>query len=206
MKIVGLTGGMGSGKTTVSNRFEYLGVRVIDADVISHELTQIGASGYREIVDYFGAGIVRGDGELDRTKLRNLVFNNSGEKRALEAILHPKIRAGMRKRANKLASKLTNKLETVYCIFSIPLLIESKQHKTVDRVLVVDAANGKRIAWIKSRSRLSEAEISAIFAAQISTQRRLQLADDVLTNDGTFEDLEKQVDKIHHRYLDLWGN
>ncbi len=189
---------MGSGKTTVSNRFEYLGVPVIDADVISHELTQIGASGYREIVDYFGAGIVRGDGELDRTKLRNLVFNNSGEKRALEAILHPKIRAGMRKRANKL--------ETVYCIFSIPLLIESKQHKTVDRVLVVDAANDKRIAWIKSRSRLSEAEISAIFAAQISTQRRLQLADDVLTNDGTLEALEKQVDKIHHRYLDLWGN
>ncbi|MGU9957913.1 MAG: dephospho-CoA kinase [Arenicellales bacterium WSBS_2016_MAG_OTU3] len=198
MKIVGLTGGMGSGKTTVSNRFEYLGVPVIDADVISHELTQIGASGYREIVDYFGAGIVRGDGELDRTKLRNLVFNNSGEKRALEAILHPKIRAGMRKRANKL--------ETVYCIFSIPLLIESKQHKTVDRVLVVDAANDKRIAWIKSRSRLSEAEISAIFAAQISTQRRLQLADDVLTNDGTLEALEKQVDKIHHRYLNLWGN
>ena len=179
----------------VSKRFAALGVPVIDADELAHTLSKRGQPAFDEIVALFGDGVVGKDGELDRRRLREIVFEDPERRRALEGILHPRIRAKMRRRAAAL--------DAPYAILSIPLLLESGQAGTVDRVLVVDAPDEMRIAWIKSRSGLSEVEIMRIIEAQASRETRLAAADDVIVNDGTLEELQGKIDVVAGRYAEL---
>lgn len=192
---VGLTGGIGSGKTTVSDRFQKLGVDVIDADVIAHQVTGPGEPVLEVIAAQFGAGVIDADGALDRARLRTEVFGSPEMRRRLEAILHPVIR----ERMEVLAREST----TGYCVLSIPLLVETHNAAKVDRVLVVDAPDDMRRLWIKARSGLNDAEIDGIFKAQATREERLAVADDVIVNDGTLASLYERVDELHQRYLEL---
>ena len=190
---VGLTGGIGSGKTTVSDRFEELGVTVIDADRIAHELTRTGQPALRAIVCKFGDTVLTADGELDRERLRDIVFRAPARRQILERILHPQIRAEM--------ARSIRDVNDPYCVLAIPLLAETGPHRLVDRVLVVDASDHKRRLWLKSRSGLDNDQITAIFAAQASRKKRLAIADDILVNDDDIGTLIRQVDALHQKYL-----
>ncbi len=190
---VGLTGGIGSGKTTVSDRFEELGVTVIDADRIAHELTRAGQPALRAIVCKFGDTVLTADGELDRERLRDIVFRAPARRQILERILHPQIRAEM--------ARSIRDVNDPYCVLAIPLLAETGPHPLVDRVLVVDASDHKRRLWLKSRSGLDNDQITAIFAAQASRKKRLAIADDILVNDDDIGTLIRQVDALHQKYL-----
>ena len=192
---IALTGGIGSGKTTVSDYFRKLGVPVIDADETSHEVTQAGAPAVQKIVDVFGDSVLDRDGNLDRTALRNIVFGDTESRKQLESILHPEIR----RRMNDAASRT----QSPYCLFSIPLLIETGQHASYDRILVVETSEDRRRTWIQARSDLTEGEITAILSAQVSDEQRRGAADDLLINDGGIDDLHARIDRLHQRYLAL---
>ena len=192
---IALTGGIGSGKTTVSDYFRKLGVPVIDADETSHEVTQAGAPAVQQIVDVFGDSVLDRDGNLDRTALRNIVFGDTESRKQLESILHPEIR----RRMNDAASRT----QSPYCLFSIPLLIETSQHTSYDRILVVETSEDRRRTWIQARSDLTESEITAILSAQVSDEQRRRAADDLLINDGGIDDLHARIDRLHQRYLAL---
>ena len=192
---IALTGGIGSGKTTVSDYFRKLGVPVIDADETSHEVTQAGAPAVQQIVDVFGDSVLDHDGNLDRTALRNIVFGDTESRKQLESILHPEIR----RRMNDAASRT----QSPYCLFSIPLLIETSQHTSYDRILVVETSEDRRRTWIQARSDLTEGEITAILSAQVSDEQRRGAADDLLINDGGIDDLHARIDRLHQRYLAL---
>ena len=190
---VGLTGGIGVGKTIVSNQFRNLGVPVIDTDVIAHELTAPGSAALQEIVRAFGKNILNEDGELDRKRLGGIVFSSVGEKIKLEAILHPRIR--------QIALDRVQELSDPYCILVVPLLIETDFITLVDKVLVVDAPDSLRIGWIQQRSKLSESEIKNIIRSQSSRKQRLAVADYVVENNGTMKELEDKVAGLHERIL-----
>ena len=192
---IALTGGIGSGKTTVSDYFRKLGVPVIDADEASHEVTQAGEPAVQKIADVFGASVLDCDGNLDRTALRNIVFGDPESRKLLESILHPEIR----RRMNEAASRT----QSPYCLFSIPLLIETSQHTSYDRILVVETSEDRRRTWIQARSDLTEGEITAILSAQVSDEQRRGAADDLLINDGGIDDLHARIDRLHQRYLAL---
>ena len=192
---IALTGGIGSGKTTVSDYFRKLGVPVIDADETSHEVTQAGAPAVQQIVDVLGDSVLDHDGNLDRTALRNIVFGDTESRKQLESILHPEIR----RRMNDTASRT----QSPYCLFSIPLLIETSQHTSYDRILVVETSEDRRRTWIQARSDLTEGEITAILSAQVSDKQRRGAADDLLINDGGIDDLHARIDRLHQRYLAL---
>ena len=192
---IALTGGIGSGKTTVSDYFRKLGVPVIDADEASHEVTQAGEPVVQKIADVFGASVLDCDGNLDRTTLRNIVFGDPDSRKLLESILHPEIR----RRMNEAASRT----QSPYCLFSIPLLIETGQHTSYDRILVVEASEDRRRSWIQARSDLTQSEITAILSAQVSDEQRRHAADDLLINDGGIDDLHARIDRLHQTYLAL---
>jgi len=192
---IALTGGIGSGKTTVSDYFRKLGVPVIDADETSHEVTQAGEPAVQKISDAFGDSVLDCDGNLDRTALRNIVFGDPESRKLLESILHPEIR----RRMNEAASHT----ESPYCLFSIPLLIETDQHTSYDRVLVVEASEDRRRSWIQARSDLTQNEITAILSAQVSDEQRRRAADDLLMNDGGIDDLHARIERLHQTYLAL---
>ena len=192
---IALTGGIGSGKTTVSDYFRKLGVPVIDADEASHEVTQAGEPAVQKIADVFGASVLDCDGNLDRTTLRNIVFGDPDSRKLLESILHPEIR----RRMNEAASRT----QSPYCLFSIPLLIETTQHTSYDRILVVEASEDRRRSWIQARSDLTQSEITAILSAQVSDEQRRCAADDLLINDGGIDDLYARIDRLHQTYLAL---
>jgi dephospho-CoA kinase len=192
---IALTGGIGSGKTTVSDYFRKLGVPVIDADETSHEVTQAGAPAVQQIVDVLGDSVLDCDGNLDRIALRNIVFGDTESRKQLESILHPEIR----RRMNDAASRT----QSPYCLFSIPLLIETGQHASYDRILVVETSEDRRRTWIQARSDLTEIEITAILSAQVSDEQRRRAADDLLINDGGIDDLHARIDRLHQRYLAL---
>ena len=192
---IALTGGNGSGKTTVSEYFRNLGVPVIDADETSHEVTQAGEPAVQKISDAFGDSVLDCDGNLDRTALRNIVFGDPESRKLLESILHPEIR----RRMNEAASRT----QSPYCLFSIPLLIETDQHTSYDRILVVEASEDRRRSWIQARSDLTQNEITAILSAQVSDQQRRHAADDLLINDGGVDDLHARIERLHQTYLAL---
>ena len=192
---IALTGGIGSGKTTVSDYFRKLGVPVIDADETSHEMTQAGEPAVQKIVDVFGDSVLDRDGNLDRTALRNIVFGDPESRKQLESILHPEIQRQMNEAASRTQSP--------YCLFSIPLLIENGQHVSYDRILVIEASEDRRRTWIQARSDLTESEITAILSAQVSDEQRRRAADDLLINDGGIDDLHARIDRLHQRYLAL---
>ena len=192
---IALTGGIGSGKTTVTDYFRKLGVPVIDADEASHEVTQTGEPAVQKISDAFGDSVLDCDGNLDRTTLRNIVFGDPESRNQLESILHPEIR----QRMNEAASRT----QSPYCLFSIPLLIETDQHTSYDRILVVEASEDRRRSWIQARSDLTQNEITAILSAQVSDQQRRRAADDLLINDGGIDDLHARIERLHQTYLAL---
>jgi len=192
---IALTGGIGSGKTTVSDYFRKLGVPVIDADEASHEVTQAGQAAVQKIADVFGDSVLDSAGNLDRAALRNIVFGDPESRKQLELILHPEIRQRMNEAANLTQSP--------YCLFSIPLLIETDQHTSYDRILVVEASEDRRRSWIQARSDLTQNEITAILSAQVSDEQRRHAADDLLINDGGIDDLYARIDRLHQTYLAL---
>jgi dephospho-CoA kinase len=193
--IVGLTGGIGSGKSTVSEIFRQLGIPVIDADVIARTLVEPGQPALGEILKAFGSDSTDSDGVLDRTRLRQLVFSNPEQRRRLEAILHPKIRHEI--------ITLTTNIQTPYCIVVIPLLLETDQRDLVDRILVIDTDVNNQIARVTMRNKLPRNEIVAIISAQASRDSRLAAADEVINNDGSLGELASQVRAQHEKYLKI---
>lgn len=191
---VGLTGGIGCGKSTVAGIFAELHVPVIDADDIARDSVQPGKPAFDAIIRMFGDQIVI-DGELDRAALRQRIFADPERRRALENLLHPLVYRDMDARARVLGSP--------YCILSVPLLLETAPPHFVDRVLVVDCSVRNQIRRTRSRDRISEAEIRRIIDTQISRRERLQAADDVIDNDDGPALLRPRVESLHGRYLEL---
>ncbi len=190
---IGLTGGIGSGKTTVCRLFAEQGVPIIDADLIAHQLVVPGTEALQHIVDLFGEQILSVDGELDRGALRAAVFSDETSRFALEAILHPRIRQAMNDAARQQTSP--------YCILAIPLLLETGQQTSVDRILVVDTSEELQISRVLSRDHRTEEETRRIIASQISRQQRLKAADDIIHNSSDSNSLARQVAALHQHYL-----
>jgi dephospho-CoA kinase len=193
--IVGLTGGIGSGKSTVADLFRQQGVPIIDADAIGHQLVSPGQPCLDAIVTAFGDTVLNSDGTLDRDQLRQQVFNSPEKRRELENIMHPAIRDAMRQQAQQFAAP--------YAIFVIPLLLEAGQQQMVDRILVVDCSEEQQIQRVRQRDHLDTAQIRAIMAAQVDRETRLAAADDVVINSGSREALAQAVLQLHQRYLSL---
>ncbi len=193
--VIGLTGGIGSGKSTVAGIFQQLGIPVIDADVIARAMVAPGQPALEEIIEVFGPDSVDASGVLDRNRLRKLVFSNPAQRHRLEAILHPKVRREI--------ITLTTDIQAPYCIVVIPLLLETKQRDLVDRILVVDTEVDKQIARVVSRNGLPRDEITAIIEAQINRESRLAAADEVINNDGSLDELAIQVRAQHEKYLKI---
>ncbi len=193
MLIIGLTGGIGSGKSTVAGLFQKLGAPVYDADVEARRLVTPGQATLQQLARAFGEQILQHDGTLDRAKLRTLVFSDPDQRRRLEAILHPPIRAALQ--AQVAAT------DTLYCMLVIPLLFEADQRDLVNRVLVVDVPEAQQMARTIARSGLDRTTVEHIMSAQWPRAQRLAQADDVIANTGSFDDLRAQVETLHHRYL-----
>jgi dephospho-CoA kinase len=193
--VVALTGGIGSGKTTVSDRLAALGATVIDADVIARTLTAPGGEALGAVARAFGPGVICPEGGLDRAAMRRLVFADRTARRRLEAILHPRIRARMLSALQAAGGP--------YSVLVIPLLFETGQTDIADRILVVDLPERLQIARVKARSGMAPCEIRRILDSQAGRQVRLAGADDVVHNTGTLDDLHSQVDALHRRYLRL---
>ena len=196
MFTVGLTGGIGSGKTTVADLFSTLGVPVIDTDVIARQLTAPGGEALDDMRAAFGASLIQADGGLDRAAMRRLVFGDADARRRLEALLHPRIRAAVRR---ALAV-----LDAPYALIVIPLLVETGGYReALNRVLLVDCPEAMQIARVMARSGLSRDEVKAILAVQAGRAERLAVADDVIVNTATPEALRAEVAALHRRYLAL---
>lgn len=189
---VGLTGGIGSGKTTVSDRFSALGIPVIDADSIAYELTQKGGAGYEAIIEEFGPEVTTPEGELDRRRLRQIVFSDPQQLARLEAILHPLVRQRITQRLDQLEQE-TN---APYCIISVPLIIEADMLDLVDRLIVVDVPEEVQVARASQRDGTSEAEIARILKRQASRAQRLAAADLVIDNSGDLASTQRQIEAI----------
>jgi dephospho-CoA kinase len=191
---VALTGGIASGKTTVSRLFAALGVPVIDSDEIARDVVAPGTPGLAAIVARFGEGVLQADGALDRRRLRGIVFADPGARADLEAITHPAIRAEMERRSAQAGGP--------YQVLAIPLLVEGGAARSrVDRVLVVDCPPDVQVRRVMARDRCTEAQAYAVLAAQAGREARLAAADDVIANDGDLAGLRDQVEALHRRYL-----
>ena len=195
MLVIGLTGGIGSGKTAVSDRFARYGVPIIDTDLLARELVEPGQPALMEIATAFGLDCLDGTGRLDRARLRERVFADASGRRWLEAILHPQIRALSRQRLAQLTAP--------YSLLVIPLLAETGMTDWIDRVLVVDAPEAERLRRVMARDQTDEEQARRILAAQASREQRLALADEVVENSGDFAALDRQVSTLHQHYLTL---
>jgi len=193
---VGLTGGIGCGKSTVSDLFAELGATIIDTDLIAHSLSAAHGAAMPAILAEFGPDFVTPDGALDRARMRTLVFSSAAARARLETILHPRIRD-----ATAAAATIAS---GPYVIYVVPLLIESGAwRERVSRVLAIDCSEDTQVARVMARSNLSAEAVRAIMAAQISRQGRLAAADDVIDNDGGVHALRPQVERLHEQYLAL---
>jgi dephospho-CoA kinase len=193
MYVVGLTGGIGSGKSAAADEFARLGASVVDTDAIAHALTQQGGAAVPEVEKLFGKAFVR-DGAMDRKKMRDRVFADPDAKRALEGLLHPMIRDE--------SARLIAAARAPYVVHVVPLLIESPDYRRrVNRVLVVDAPEEVQVARVRARSKLPEQEVRAIMRTQVTRAARLAAADDVIDNAGTRDALRNQVAALHQKYL-----
>ncbi len=192
---IGLTGGIGCGKSTVAKIFATLNVPTLDADEIAHRLVEKGQPALERIQQEFGADILNADGSLDRTNLRELVFSNLKQKQKLESILHPLIYQTLQAELDRLIAP--------YCIISIPLLFETGMTHLVDRILVIDCPVETQIERVKMRSGLSIERIQSIIDNQVPRAFRKEKADDLIDNSGTDYGLAEQVKKLHNLYLSL---
>jgi dephospho-CoA kinase len=192
---VGLTGGIASGKSTVSHLFEALGVPVLDADIIAREVIAPGTPLLTTLFERFGPGIRSHDGSLDRTALRHLVFSDPGRRRELDSLMHPAIRA----RTEQLAALAPG----AYQLHVVPLLFETHAQGRYDRILVVDCPEKLQLARMLARDGMSDTEARAMLSSQTNRAERLASADDVILNDGTLKALPPRVAALHARYLAL---
>ena len=195
MLVIGLTGGIGSGKTTVADLFEKHGVTIIDSDQIARALTAKNQAAFNAIVAEFGSSILTPSGELDRKALRHIIFQDQSKRLWLENLLHPAIRDEM--------ARLVEKAISPYCILVIPLLLETEPNPIINRILVVDTPEAKQIERVSIRDQQSSDAIEVILAAQTSRQHRLAKADDIIYNEHHLDALKPQVDKLHALYLSL---
>lgn len=194
--IIGLTGGIACGKTLVCHFFAKLGVKVFDADEIARELVQPEQAALQEIIDVFGVSVLNDEGGLNRSQLRQLIFQRPDLRKKLEAILHPRIYACMQQRAAELD-------KVNYCIFCVPLLIETQKTYMVNRVLVIDCELKLQQQRLHERDQSNAQEIEAILNAQIQRNKRLSYADDIIQNNKNLNTLEKKVTTLHQYYLHL---
>lgn len=196
---IGLTGGIGSGKSTVAHEFEARGIKVVDADAIAHRLTAPGGAAMASIGQAFGSTFITPEGALDRAAMRAQVFAAPAERKRLEAILHPLIRAATTQAANEATSP--------YRILMIPLLVEAQKHDPAwrarfDRILVVDCAEETQVRRVMARNGLSAAAVRAIMATQATRAERHAAADDLFDNEDETLPLDARVGQLHQRYLD----
>lgn len=195
MLVIGLTGGIGSGKTAVSDRFVRLGVPVIDTDLLARELVEPGQPALAEIMAVFGPACMDDEGRLHRSRLRERVFADPTGRRRLEAILHPRIRTLARERIAHLTAP--------YCLLVIPLLAETGMTDLVDRVLVVDAPEATQIRRVMARDGIDEIQARRILVAQADRSQRLALANEIVENAGDLAALDHQIAELHQHYLTL---
>jgi len=194
---IGLTGGIGSGKSSVAARFANFGTPIIDADQVTRDLMSPGGRAYQALVFWLGQDYFNKTGELDRKKLRHLVFNDPQRLNKLESIVHPLVGDELLLRLNQVPE------DRAYVIFEIPLLSNKHKEFLVDRVLVVDCTEETQITRSTARDNTTAEQIKLIMEQQLSRKARLALADDVINNDGRIEELDDQVEKLHKSYLDL---
>ena len=192
--VVGLTGGIGSGKSAAAEEFARLGATVVDTDAIAHELTAPGGAAIEGVRRLFGDACIDSRGAMDRGRVRALVFDDAAARKRLEGLLHPMIR----EESNRRIAAATGP----YVVHVVPLLIESRDYRErIDRVLVVDCPEETQLTRVSARSGLSEEEVRRMMAAQIPRAERLAAADDVIDNSGSLDDLRRQVQALHRRYL-----
>lgn len=197
---IGLTGGIGSGKTAVSDLFEKLGIPVIDTDTIAHNLVDDDPKVLQEITESFGQDVLNLNGKLNRKKLAQIVFNVKDNKQQLEKILHPKIRSEVVRQLHDLAK---NPDSPEYTIIVVPLLIETDYDDIIDRILVVIADEAKRIERIQRRDSRSMNEIRSIIDNQVTDETRLKVSDDIIKNNNDINDLNSLVEKLDKKYKQL---
>ena len=198
MFVVGITGGIGSGKSAVSDRFKRLGIKVVDADIASREVVKPGQPALLAILEHFGTEVIQADGSLDRARLRTRVFADPRERIWLEQLLHPRINEYIRQ---ELASATSR-----YVVLVSPLLVETGQSRFTNRILVVDVPEQVQLERTMARDSNDETQVKAMMAAQANREARLAIADDVLKNDSGFEALDAAVAQLHERYLELSTN
>jgi dephospho-CoA kinase len=192
---VGLTGGIGSGKSLVSKMFADLGVPVIDADDIAHELIKPGSPLIDNIINILGKDIIDSSGMLDRDKLRSLIFSDSESKEKLEAIMHPHVFDTINRKISEISAP--------YCILSIPLLVETNARDMVDAVLVVDCPVSLQIERVSRRDGVTSEDVQKIIQLQASRDSRILAADDVINNEGTIAELQQAVTALHEKYTQI---
>lgn len=192
MLIIGLTGGIGSGKTTVANQFASYGVPIIDADVIARDITLPNTFAFNEIIKHFGQHLLTQHGTLDRSALRQIIFNQPQERIWLENLLHPIIRDQIEQQIAQILAP--------YCIIIIPLLFEVESYPFINRILVVDSPPNMQIERVIQRDKTDQTQVEAIIKTQVSREFRLKGAQDIIVNDGSVTDLHQQVEKLHLFY------
>ena len=195
MLTIGLTGGIASGKSVVAKKLVELGASLVDTDVIAREVVAPGEPGLAAIGKVFGPGVLTQSGELDRSAMRDIVFHDPAKRRALEKLLHPRIRARMLEQIDAAQGP--------YVVAAVPLLVESDFVKLFDRVLVVDCPEETQVARLMQRDGITAADAEAMLAAQTNRATRLAAADDVIDNGGTLDATYAQVERLHRRYLEL---
>jgi len=195
--VLGLTGGIASGKSAAAQRFAELGVHVVDADQAARWVVEPGRPALAQLVEHFGPQVLQADGSLDRAALRQLIFADAEQRRWVEALLHPLI-------ATEIAESLATAISP-YSVFVSPLMVESGQYRIAQRLLVIDAPEALRIERTLSRDHTSAEQVQAILKAQASREERLRLADDVIVNDRDLSWLRSEVERLHHVYLTLPG-
>lgn len=193
--VIGITGGIGSGKTAVSDRFKALGVTVVDADIASRVIVEPGQPALVAIAEHFGCDVIQADGSLDRAELRRRVFADPDERRWLEQLTHPLINEHIREELEQA--------ESPYAVLVSPLLAETGQSRFCHRILVVDVPEEVQVRRTMARDANDEAQVRKIIEAQASREQRLALADDVIVNDSSLEVLDEEVARLHQVYTEM---
>ena len=191
--IVALSGGIASGKSTIANLFAQLGVPIIDADVIARQVVEIGTDAYKVIVKHFSQEILLLNNEIDRSQLRDIIFNNDHERLWLNNLLHPIIQEQTQIQIARQTA--------AYVIWVVPLLVENNLHNLADRVLMVDTPEQLQLERLIQRDNIDESLAKKMISSQISSQKRLTYADDIIVNNGDLTSLTAQVNKLHQQYL-----
>lgn len=198
MLLIGLTGGIASGKSFVSNCFEKHGAPVIDADQLAREVVEPGSQGLQALTDHFSSKLLTPDGDLDRAELRRIVFANPEERKFLDNTLHPLIRALSEQRITEASGA-----NHAYLVYAVPLLVETKQEKRFDRIAVVDVPVAVQLERLMNRDGGNEEQARSILASQATREQRLAVADDVIENSGEMSATQERVAELHNLYLQL---